>query len=346
MAADGFAGGGFDIEAKGGGKANCAQDTHGVFGKTLVRIANDPDHALFEVAAAMDVVDDGEVGNVVEERIDGEIAAQGIFFGCAEQVVAQDEAVFCQKRVVVFRRNLIGGRRGGAERGDFDDLVVKVDVGETEAPSDQAAVAEYFADFFGRGVGGDVKIFRVASDEQVAHAAAGEVSEVTGILEPVKDFKCRGADLLAADVVVGAGYDLRFHRILVVFHPPSPKASARQEVRRNVIGAAGRGKKFFSNLGNFMPPPVRSNGFSDLILNPAENDADDVGDLFLREFDAGFNAVKFFQFFPVAGSSGVLGNKDGVTFERSLSSVILGVGRGESFIDEVGGVQSENFDSP
>ena len=55
---------------------------------------------------------------------------------------------------------------------------MKVNVGEPEAATDEAAIAEYFSHFFGRGVGGDIEILRIAPEQQVAYAAAGEIGGV------------------------------------------------------------------------------------------------------------------------------------------------------------------------
>jgi hypothetical protein len=64
--------------------------------------------------------------------------------------------------------------------------------------------------------------------------------------------------LLTANVVVGAGCDLRFHTIKVFL-----------KFGGNVIGEEDREKFFFQTL-------EKSNRFSDLFLNPAENDAHNI----------------------------------------------------------------------
>ncbi len=84
---------------------------------------------------------------------------------------------------------------------------------QPEPAADEPAVAENPPDFFRRGVRGDIKIFRVAAEQQVAYAAAGEIGEIAGVFEAVEDFECGSADLFAADGVIGAGYNLRFHTI-------------------------------------------------------------------------------------------------------------------------------------
>ena len=48
---------------------------------------------VFEVLQAADVVDDRAVGRVVEQRVDGEVAAERVFLGRAVDVVALDEEV-------------------------------------------------------------------------------------------------------------------------------------------------------------------------------------------------------------------------------------------------------------
>ena len=92
--------------------------------------------------------------------------------GIAEDVVATDEQVV--ERLAVLGLEL--GLRAPAERGDLDDLGPEVHVGEPEAPADDAAVPEQGADVLGARARGDVVILRRPVQEEVADAAADEVS--------------------------------------------------------------------------------------------------------------------------------------------------------------------------
>ena len=48
-----------------------------------------------QIVEATDVVDDRERRDVVEQRVDGEVAPKRIFFGRAEGVVAMNQLRFC-----------------------------------------------------------------------------------------------------------------------------------------------------------------------------------------------------------------------------------------------------------
>ncbi len=212
MVADGFARGGIDIKAKCGGEADGAQDANGVFDEAAGGIADDAQQVSIQIAQAAGVVDNGEVGDVVEEGVDGEVTAKGIFFGTSKNIVAQDKAVVGDAVAVFVAALGLGGQC--AEGGDFNGFVVKVDMSQTEAAADEAAVTKYPLHIFRRGVGGDVKIFRVASEQNIANAAACEIGCVSDVFEAVEHFNCGRADLLAADGVVGAGYNLRIHKTI------------------------------------------------------------------------------------------------------------------------------------
>jgi len=81
-------------KAEHGGKADGAYHAHRVFGKPDFGVADGADHASFQVLHPPHIINDREVGNIVAERIDGEVAAHGIFCRGAEDIVAQHHAVF------------------------------------------------------------------------------------------------------------------------------------------------------------------------------------------------------------------------------------------------------------
>ena len=152
VTADGLEVGGADVKVELSSEADGAHHADGVFAEADVRVANGADAASLEVAKAADVVDDGEVVDVVEETVDGKVATEGIFLGCAEGVVFE----------LVESVRLIGDgvrRRCLAEGGGLDDLFAKDNMGETEATADEIAIAELALDFVGACVSTDVKIF-------------------------------------------------------------------------------------------------------------------------------------------------------------------------------------------
>jgi hypothetical protein len=88
---------------------------------------------------------------------------------------------------------------------------MKIDVNKPETATDEPTVTEYFFNFFRCCVGGDIEIFRGAIEQKVTYTAACEERCVPGVFQAVENFECGGADLFATDVVVGSGYNFRFH---------------------------------------------------------------------------------------------------------------------------------------
>ena len=79
-----------DLEAELRLEACRAQHAHGILAKAGLRIADQPQAPGGDVFHAADVVPDGEVGDVVVERIGREIAAPDVFVDGAVDVVPQD----------------------------------------------------------------------------------------------------------------------------------------------------------------------------------------------------------------------------------------------------------------
>ena len=95
--------------------------------------------------------------------------------------------VFGQRAVGVVLHNptllVLHCLAAAAEGGDFDGFGPHHDVDDAEAAADDAAAAEDGADFFGRGVGGDVEVFRFRADQEVAHCAADHIGFIAGLLQ-------------------------------------------------------------------------------------------------------------------------------------------------------------------
>ena len=180
-----------------------------------------------------------ERADVVEERVDGEVAAERVLFGRAEGVVAMDEArslPACACRAVADRddslelspvRGMLRRRRWRAgfrsrrvsscgldlppERGDLDGLGPELDVRQPEAPADDPAVAKQLLDLVRVRRGADVEVLRPASEQQVADAAADQIGDVVVLVQPVQDFERAGIDVAARDRVRGPRNDGRLH---------------------------------------------------------------------------------------------------------------------------------------
>src|SRR5439155_20866111 len=85
------------------------------------------------------------------------------------------------------------------------------DVRETEAASDDPAVAEQLLDLMRMGRRSDVDVLRAAAEQQIAHAAADQICGVVMFVEPVQDFEGVGIDVAPRNRVSGSRNDGRFH---------------------------------------------------------------------------------------------------------------------------------------
>src|SRR5205085_8578944 len=116
-----------------------------------------------------------EIGDVVEQTVDREVAPTRVLQRRAERVVVSHQQVLC-----VFR-----ALRLAAERRDFDEAILKDDMHEPEAAADDAAVAEEAANLGGMRVRRDVEILRLAIHQQIADAAAAEIRAVSAAMQTI-----------------------------------------------------------------------------------------------------------------------------------------------------------------
>ena len=215
------------LEARG------AQHAHRILAIARLRIADHAQPVRREILRAADVVPDRKVGDVVVERVDGEIAPPDVLLDAAVDVVAQQPAVRIvhafdlSTRHVEFgllvelrrfpvlrirlRHRLFARRRraGGAKRRHLDDLAAEHDMRQAKAPPDQARIAKQRPDLIRQRIGGDVEILRMAPEHDVAHAAADQKRLVAGLLQAIEHAQGVAGDIGAGDVVVGAGNDAR-----------------------------------------------------------------------------------------------------------------------------------------
>ncbi len=194
-----------DREAQLVGDAHRAQHAHRVLAVTQLRVADQAQAALAQVLDAAGEVDDGEVADVVVQRVDGEVAAERILLQRAVDVVGQDAPGLVA---------LVALGDRPAESGDLEDLLAHAHVGDEEAAPDQAAGAEQAADLIRMRAGGDVEVFRLDPGQQVAHAAADHVGLMTGVLEAVQHLHRARRQVGARDGVLVPGDAQGFARRL------------------------------------------------------------------------------------------------------------------------------------
>ena len=201
------------MKAQFGGKAGGAQHTDRVFPEAGLRVANQVDDLLFDIIQAADKVMQSEVGDVVVQRVDGEIPPQGIFLDTAPGVVAQDQAGFLVGVMLVPVRVVLAIH--GTEGGDFDDLAAKTHMHDLETTTDDAAALEQAIHLFRRGIGGYVEILGLTTAENVPQATAHQIGFKAGLVQAIEHIQCSARHLFAGDGMLVAGNDSRFERSAV-----------------------------------------------------------------------------------------------------------------------------------
>ena len=171
------------------------------------------DDLLVDVIQTADEIMQGEIGNVVVQRVDGEIPPQGIFLDIAPGVVAQYQAGFFVGVVLVPVRVVFPIH--GAEGGDLDDFAAKAHMHDLEAATNDAAALEQAIDLFRRGIGAHIEILGLATTENIPQAAAYQIGFKARLVQAIKDIQRGAGHLFAGNGMLVAGNDSRFERSAV-----------------------------------------------------------------------------------------------------------------------------------
>ncbi len=139
------------------------------------------------------VIEYGLAGRIVVHGIDGEVAPHRIFMLLTEGIVAQHAAM------LILGRGL-GGR--AAEGGDFQQILAEHHMHDLEAPADDEGAAKQALDLFGRGIGGDVKIFWLHAQQQVAYRTADDKRLEAIFLQGLGDADRIGREQFRIDTVL------------------------------------------------------------------------------------------------------------------------------------------------
>lgn len=148
-----------------------------VFGEALVGVADGADGFVGEILAAVDEVDDLVGLGVVEEAVDGEVAAGGVAGGVGFEL---DRLGMAAVEVGAI----------GTECRDFD----AVPEDDAEVGADELSAGEEGSEFGGLGVGGDVEILGLAVEEVIADAAADQVGLVAVRVETRENLRHWGRE--------------------------------------------------------------------------------------------------------------------------------------------------------
>ncbi len=140
----------------------------------------------------MVVVNDLFGDRVVEQSIQRKVAACCVFFVGTELVVAKYASM-----LIGF---LLFGRWRPEGRG-FDDFRAENDVYQLKAFADDAGAAKQRANLAWGCVGGDVEVFGLKTNDQVAYCATDNEGVVAGLMQYFAHFDGVSGNIAAVDAV-------------------------------------------------------------------------------------------------------------------------------------------------
>lgn len=178
-------GGGFDFEAEAGGETDGAEEPEVILGETLARIADGADQLAGEVFASARVVDNLARPRILEQGVDGKVAAADVFADIGL------EANF--GRVAPIEVTGLG-----AVGCDLDFGSVPADEEDAEVGSRLLRLGEQTGKDRRRRRGGDVEVVEREAKEPVADVTADKPSFVAGVSEPGGDFAAQSKKAVRA----------------------------------------------------------------------------------------------------------------------------------------------------
>src|SRR6266699_6149696 len=193
-----------DGESRLCGKAHGAQHPQRVFPVTGARVADDAHGFPLQVPEAVVVVEESLARRVVVQRVDREVAPDGVVLARAVGVVAHNATMLIDD-MVAFGKSIAAmlfGLRARAEGRDLHRLLAEHHVHELETPADEARTPEDLVHLFGVGVGGDVEVLGTKAEQQVAHRAAHDIRLASVAVQHLADLARTLRDRLAADAVL------------------------------------------------------------------------------------------------------------------------------------------------
>ena len=116
-----------------------------------------------------------EILDAVVQGVHREVAAFSIFFDSAVDIIPQ------QHTFIRTAGNMLAGIHlvmVTAEGCNFDDITPEHHMGEAETTTDQTAVGEQTLDLLRGGVGDDIEVFGLFSQQQVTDTAPDQVGVI------------------------------------------------------------------------------------------------------------------------------------------------------------------------
>jgi hypothetical protein len=158
----------FNEESGSGSMADDTNHSNRVLFKSFIRITNGPNDPSLKIGDATDIVDDGEICNIVEEAINRDVSAKGI-------LCRRSEAV-CPKDIPFFRFYLFKFR-SASKSGNLDGLsAFKKHMDQSKSAADDTTIPEEAVDLMGVSIGGNIKVFWSLSQKKIPNASANEIS--------------------------------------------------------------------------------------------------------------------------------------------------------------------------
>ena len=181
MPQDGFVGRVFDGKSGSGGVADDANHSNRILLKPLIGVADGPDDPPLQVRHPTDVIQDGEICDIIEKTVHRHVSAQGILRRRSKTVCPYDLPFFC---LYFFKF------RSTPERGDLDDLSSsKKHMDQSESTTDDPAILKEGINLMRVGIGGHVEILRNLFEKKVPNASAHEIRQESMSVETVEDFQ-------------------------------------------------------------------------------------------------------------------------------------------------------------
>jgi hypothetical protein len=168
MPEDGLVGLVFNGKPGSGGMTDDPNHSNRILLKSLIGVTDRSDDPLLQVGHPADVVQDGEICDIIEKTIHRDIPPQGILRRRSKTVCPNDIAFFCLNLLKI---------RPTPKSGYFDDLPsLKENMNQSEPAADDPTVSKEGINLVGVSIGGHIEIFRDLSEEKVPNASADEIS--------------------------------------------------------------------------------------------------------------------------------------------------------------------------
>jgi hypothetical protein len=164
---------GFDDEIQLGSEANGAKETKMIFAETFGGRTDGANNFSAQIGFAIDPIVQFPLDRIVEEAVDGEVAAASV----SDSIAKNDVGWMASVLVIGF----------STKSGDLKLKIVFEDNYDAEFAADRNGAFEKLFDFVRESGGDDVIVAGLAAEEKIANAAADPIGGKAGLLEATDD---------------------------------------------------------------------------------------------------------------------------------------------------------------